>query len=292
MRRDYSAIALETGNTVADNIETYSAENIAAMLAGIDAGIIRKLPGMARRNVALNEFERDGLNTVSRKSWIRSERRLFTGHNGYQMRAYDSPDIACSGCDRTLGEMFDYKTSAAQHVPAYEIVRFVSRTMDNDRHGTYFCFDCAQSRETMIAAMVQKKVLHRYADCIASDGQDVFAFVAQSITEDRLHGSPEWHDVELRLLHGGKYGGGNDPAGQFYTVIGGRMLYHRFIMEPRERRNAAYAAKREQRAVERADTSAPSDDTVTDVATVTDDTPGVPDETPKPRRRRASKHER
>jgi hypothetical protein len=284
-------------NTMADkNVAT--TDNRAELLAGIDAGIIRKLPGMARRNVALNEFERDGLAQLSRKSWIRSEPRLMTGHNGYQMRAYDSPDNVCVACKRTLGEMFNYTTAAAKHVPTYEIVRFVPRgELDNDKHGTYVCFDCAANRETMLNAMADANVLKRYRDCIASDGNDVFAFVAQSIVEDRLHGTAEWHDVELRLLHGGKYGGGNDPAGQFYTVIGGRMLYHRFIMAPRDKRNAEHAAKREQRAIERAERDAATPDTTTETETLTDDSsalvvePTTAPKKPTPRRR-PSKHER
>jgi predicted Fe-S protein YdhL (DUF1289 family) len=280
---------------MADN--TNSNDIRAELLAGIDAGIIRKLPGMARRNVALNEFDRDGLAQLSRKSWIRSEPRLMTGHNGYQMRAYDDPAIACTGCGRTLGEMFNYTTASAKHVPQYEVIRFVPRgELDNDKHGTYFCFDCGASRETMLNTMADANVLKRYRDCIASDGLDVFAFVAQSIVEDRLHGSPEWHDVELRLLHGGKYGGGNDAAGQFYTTIGGRMLYHRFIMEPRDKRNAEYAAKRELRAIERANKASATDATPTATDDATDD-PSALVETPtqappKPRRRRPALHER
>jgi hypothetical protein len=281
---------------MADNTNTN--EMRAELLAGIDAGIIRKLPGMARRNVALNEFDRDGLAQLSRKSWIRSEPRLMTGHNGYQMRAYDDPAIACTGCGRTLGDMFNYTTSAAKHVPQYEVVRFVPRgELDNDKHGTYFCFDCAANRETMLTTMADANVLKRYRDCIASDGNDVFAFVAQSINEDRLHGSPEWPDVELRLLHGGKYGGGNDPAGQFYTTIGGRMLYHRFIMAPRDKRTAEHAAKREQRAIERANKTSATVDTKPPTDLVTGDSnafvkePAQAPAKPTPRRR-PSKHER
>ena len=268
------------------------AEN-AAIIAGISAGDITKLPGMGRRNVALNEFTRVGLTRVSRKSWIRSEVRHYEAHNGVYMRAYDAPDIACLSCQRTLGELFTYDVTAIT-VPTYEVVRFVpTGDLDNDKHGTYFCFDCAASRDTMLSAMAKHNVVKRYRDCIADDGLDVFAFVAQSIVEDRLYGTDAApHGVELRLLHGGLYGGGDNPDGRFHTRIGGRLLYHAFVTAPRETRILASAEKRAERAKTRqstVDASSP-DATVTDDSMRSDDAPALPVAS-KPTRRRKAKYE-
>jgi hypothetical protein len=270
--------------------ETISTENLA-IIAGISAGEITKLPGMGRRNVALNEFARIGLESLSRKSFIRSEPRHYSAHNGVYMRAYDHPEIQCVGCLRTLGEMFNYDMSAIT-VPSYEIVRFVARgEMDNDKHGIYFCFDCAADRNKMLDSMARANVIRRFRNTIADDGMDVYAFVAQSIVEDRLYGTDAApYGVELRLLHGGLYGGGDNPAGRFHTVIGGRLAYHAFVTRPREASRLARATAYVERTQKRETTQ----DTSTDETPVTgDSTPSDDAPTPsKPTRKRPAKHAR
>lgn len=270
--------------------ETISAEN-ALIIAGITAGEIKKLPGMGRRNVSLNEFTRIGLDSLSRKSFIRSEPRHYSAHNGVYMRAYDHPEIACLGCKRTLGEMFDYDMTAIT-VPSYEIVRFVARgEMDNDKHGIYFCFDCATSRATMLDAMARANVIRRFRNTIADDGMDVYAFVSQSIIEDRMYGTDAAPlGVELRLLHGGLYGGGDNPDGRFHTRIGGRLLYHAYVTAPREKRNQERATAYVERTKKRVTT----DDAATAETPVTDDSSASHDAPTKAKtpRKRPAKHAR
>jgi hypothetical protein len=277
---------------------TDTAASTQELLAGIDAGDIQQLPGMGRRNVALDQFVRAGLMQVSRKSWIRSEPRHAEAHNGRYMGAIDSPDNICASCERRLGDMFnygmrEYTMKPQATVASYEVVRFVPRgDLDNAKHGDYFCFDCAIDRDTILAGLVKQKHLQRYRNCIAADGQDVFAFVAQSILEDRLHGRVEYDGVELRLLHEGKYGSPQNPVTWSGTKIGGRLIYHEIHTRPMEEgRLRAIAAAEASLAAQEEVKAQASLASTTDVA----DVPAVAEEAtvaPKPKTRRPAKHAR
>lgn len=227
-------------------------ERMQELLAGIeDAGDIIQLPGMGRRNVSLDQFVRDGLELVSRKSWIRSEPRHAEAHNGRYMGAIDHPDNICASCERRLGDMFnygmrEYTMKPQATVASYEVVRFVPRgEFNSDKHGDYFCFSCAMDRDTILAGLIKQKHLPRYRGCIAADGQDVFEFVAQTLREDAMHGLPYFEGVELRLLHGGAYGSPANPYTYTGDKIGGRVLYHDIHTLPMEqaRRKAVAAAE-------------------------------------------------
>lgn len=261
-------------------------------------GDIEMLPGMGRRAVPLDWFKRYGMDDlqVSRKSWIRSEPAHFSAHNGTYMRAYDNPNCVCLACNRKLGDIFGYDETTIT-VPTYEVVRIVSRIKewDREKHAVYFCFDCAVNRTTMTDAIV--KANHRgLLKTIATDGVDVYEFVATSIQEHRMYNQPPYEHVELRLLHGGAYGGGDNPDGRFHHVIGGRRLYHEYRATQREANSLARAMKRSEIAANKA-----AKDTAKDAAKSTakgaktapaEQAPSDTKVAPKPRTRRASKYER
>lgn len=276
-------------------VEQYS-KQVQELLAGKDAGEITQLPGMRRRNVSLDQFVRTGLKSVSRKSFIRSEPRHFEAHNGRYMGAIDHPDNICASCERTLGDMFaygvrEYSMNPQATVASYQIVRFVpTGDLDNDRFGTYFCFDCAIDRDTILAGMVKQQVLHRYRDCIAADRQDVFEFVAQSILEDTLHGRMEYEGVELRLLHGGAYGSTQNMDTWCGTKIGGRIIYHELHTRPMEQMRLKRIAAAEAKVAAEAEVAATTEVALTEPVA---DVPAVVEEAtvaPKPKRTRKPKY--
>jgi len=167
-------------------------------------GAILGLPSLGRRQVNLKDFRREGLAILSNYAWIRNNQRLYeTRGNEYPMEI-EPADCRCSSCHRTFGEICNYSPAdviASKHPPliqGYRCIRICFPEDGDDQNSPrmrWFCWDCSASRERMIAACDGL-----YDDYIAEDGQDVFAFIEQTVLEDRLGDFAGWES--LRALGG------------------------------------------------------------------------------------------
>lgn len=160
-------------------------------------GDIVRLPGLGRRWIRLDEFVREGLEPLG------SESGHFPGMfknnrlNGPDRHGWLSGPEPCDGCGRSFRELSGGKSPASK--PQEHAMAFL--VSPDCRENKMFCWDCAGSRETMIRACGRP-----FEECVAADGVDVFALVAQIVYEDRLADTPGYetlacHRAPLR----GKY---------------------------------------------------------------------------------------
>lgn len=139
------------------------------------------MPGFGRRWVELWRFNREGLTPLARQpSQMFTNRRL----GGRAHPIGDDIRDRCDGCQRAFSEMYGGKLIDAPRNMEMVLLRAPDETTLRA-----VCWSCAADRDRLIDICGPA-----FANCIAEDGQDVFAVVAQTILEDRLADQPGYDE--------------------------------------------------------------------------------------------------
>jgi hypothetical protein len=171
-------------------------------------GEIRDLPGIGRRFVTLWKFHREGLAQLESQppfeSHMLTNRRLLEAGKKLQNWIPRSPH--CDACGRTFLEI-NGNVPLASPSTQHDLVMVTPKgRREAARH---FCWGCASSRDTLIEVCGDS-----FAQSIAEDGVDVFAYIAQTIYEDQL---ADKLGIQSLQCHNGRY------APKYARMIGGRL---------------------------------------------------------------------
>jgi hypothetical protein len=170
-------------------------------------GGIRAMPGLGRDFITLSKFQRDGLAPLGGRK--PHESNMFTNARLAMDRRHGwlSRERRCAACNRTFAELSDNRNPALKPDSHSLVLLVPNGRPDAER---YFCWDCAASRETLVEVCGEP-----FTGSIAEDGDDVFAFVAQTIYEDRL---ADELGIKWLQCHHGKH------FQRYANIIGGRLL--------------------------------------------------------------------
>lgn len=175
-------------------------------------GEITKLPGLGTRFIRLWEFHREGLARLERtfpfESHMHNNRRLRD--HALPMQNWVPRSPVCDSCSRSFRELGGGAPLTSRNT-TYNLVMVTPN--HNHREARHFCWGCAASREKLIIVCGTP-----FAESIAEDGNDVFAFIAQTIYEDKL--SDELPQPSLQCHHRGNA----RIMAKYRRTIGGRLL--------------------------------------------------------------------
>lgn len=156
-----------------------------AFVPASELGEIAGLPMVGRRFVVLALFQREGLKQLHNRSPFQSHMLTNRRLSGPHRASWVPHDRVCHGCGRAFGEIYGYSGPVAVENLGHILVV----PKDDTANERFFCWSCGASRDTMIQACGTP-----FADYIAEDGRDVFAFIAQIVFEDLLADRPG-HDA-------------------------------------------------------------------------------------------------